>query len=86
MSVESVISVPIDDTQFKRFTAQFDKYQKEVAKSAGMWKQAGTYQDAFGSKFAKVTMGLAVSSWRSSSGGGHSATASATGPRMIRPS
>ena len=54
MTVESITKFVLDDTDFKRFIKSFDAYQKNLAKTTGMWQAAGKWQDLFGAKIAKT--------------------------------
>lgn len=40
----SVIDVPIDDSKFRRFQELFQKYSEQLAKTPGIWQQAGKAQ------------------------------------------
>lgn len=45
MAVKSIIDVEINDSQFQRFKATWNKYQEELAKAPDAWKKLGAEVD-----------------------------------------
>lgn len=58
MAVKSVIDIEINDAEFKRFQALFDKYQAQLARMPGAWKAAGAEAKGLRSSFEGVAAAL----------------------------
>lgn len=58
MGVKSIIDIEISDEKFKRFKSLYDQYQAQLAKTPGMWRQAGKEADALTSNFEKMAAAL----------------------------
>ncbi|MHB8811685.1 MAG: hypothetical protein ACYDAE_00280 [Steroidobacteraceae bacterium] len=54
MTVQSVVSIDVDDKAFQRFAALFEKYQTALAKNPSAWANVGKEQAALGKNFEKM--------------------------------
>lgn len=58
MTVKSILEISIEDAKFQKFKAEYDKYQAQLAKTPGMWRQAGKEADELSSNFEKMAAAL----------------------------
>jgi hypothetical protein len=58
VTVKSVLEIAVDDSQFKRFSELFDRYQEQLSKTPNVWKKAGGAQAAMATQFERMTAGM----------------------------
>ncbi len=58
MSVKSIIDISVNDSDFKRFSDYYDKYQAALGKQAQMWQKTGSSTVAISNQFQKMTAQL----------------------------
>lgn len=58
MTVKSILDIDVNDSKFKAFKEQFDKYQAALAKSPNAWKAVNKETAAVGKSFEKMAQSL----------------------------
>lgn len=54
MAVKPVIDIDVNDAKFQRFAELFGKYQAQLSKVPGQWKEVGKAEAQAGSEFEKI--------------------------------
>lgn len=58
MTLKSVIDIDVNDSSFTRFSALFNKYNEQLAKTPNAWKAVGTEQAAMATQFERMTAAM----------------------------
>jgi hypothetical protein len=58
MAVKSILDIDVQDSKFKAFKEQYDRYQAALAKAPGAWKAVNKETAAVGKSFEKMAQAL----------------------------